>query len=226
MSKIIGNAVITGGNRGIGLALSQQLKACGYTVVVVHRKAEELPELATAGLQQIPDIDVTQPTGLRAALEAKGIQQIDLLINNAGILLRDSLGQIDYDGLIKQFEVNSLGPLKVSEELLPLMQKGSKLIHITSRMGSIEDNSSGGMYGYRMSKAALNAAAMSLAVDLKSHGIPVAVIHPGFVQTDMTGGRGLICTDESAIGILKQIDRLELDDTGTFWHMNGTILPW
>jgi NAD(P)-dependent dehydrogenase (short-subunit alcohol dehydrogenase family) len=109
---------------------------------------------------------------------------------------------------------------------MPLLSSGSKVAHITSRMGSIGDNTSGGMYGYRMSKAALNAAAKSMALDLAPQGVMVAVLHPGFVRTGMTGGNGLVDAPESAAGLIARIDGLTAENSGTFWHMNGDVLPW
>ena len=106
------------------------------------------------------------------------------------------------------------------------MSQGSKVGIITSRMGSIADNDSGGSYAYRMSKAAVNAAGKSLSIDLKPKGIAVAILHPGWVRTDMTGHGGLIDADESAKGLLDRMAELNLDNSGTFWHMNGEVLPW
>jgi NAD(P)-dependent dehydrogenase (short-subunit alcohol dehydrogenase family) len=123
-------------------------------------------------------------------------------------------------------EVNAYGPLRVTHELAPLLRRGSKVALITSRMGSIADNTSGGMYGYRMSKAALNAAGKSLAHDLAPLGIAVAILHPGYVKTDMTGGHGSVPPDDAARDLLRRIDELNLENTGTFWHANGSVLPW
>ena len=147
-------------------------------------------------------------------------------MNNAGILRNETLGSINYEQILEQMEVNALAPLKVIEEVLPLLKSGSKIANITSRMGSIEDNTSGSRYGYRMSKAALNMATMSLSRDLYVQGIAVCVIHPGFVRTGMTGFRGMIDTDESASGIYQRIQELTLDSSGGFWHAQGERLPW
>ena len=127
---------------------------------------------------------------------------------------------------VNMFEVNSLGPLLITQALLGNLGEGSKVGIITSRMGSIADNDSGGSYGYRMSKAAVNAAGKSLAIDLKPRGIAVGILHPGWVRTDMTGRNGLIDANESAKGLLARMDELNLDNTGTFWHANGELLPW
>ncbi len=126
----------------------------------------------------------------------------------------------------RQFEVNSLGPLRVTAALRGNLGQGSKVAIVTSRMGSIEDNTSGGRYGYRMSKAAVNMAGRSLANDLKDRGVAVAILHPGFVRTEMTGHQGLIDPPESAAGLIARIDELTLETTGGFWHANGEIIPW
>ena len=221
-------ALITGANRGIGLAMAQQLHAAGARVIATLRQ-ERSSALDTIGVEQIGGVDVCDKaikSALSAGLEAHGVEQIDLLINNAGLLIRDQLGSVDYEGFLKQLEVNTLGPLRVTEALLPYLTEGSRVAHITSRMGSIEDNGSGGYYGYRASKAALNAAAKSLAIDLAPKGISVAVLHPGFVQTDMTGGQGLITSDQSARGLIARMSEMSLQTSGSFWHMDGSRLPW
>ncbi|MAL84047.1 MAG: short-chain dehydrogenase, partial [Idiomarina sp.] len=125
-----------------------------------------------------------------------------------------------------QFEVNALAPLRVTEALLPNLKEGSKVAMITSRMGSIADNGSGSRYGYRMSKAALNAAGKSLSLDLKDQGISVVLLHPGFVQTDMVNHAGDIPAETAAERLIQRIDELSLDTTGQFFHSNGEGLPW
>ena len=216
--------LITGANRGIGLSLATQLHQKGHRVIAVCRTIST--ELKTLGVDVIEGVDVTQPFQLSNELKTLGIHHLDTIINNAGVLKNEYLGELDYDQMRLQFEVNTLGPLMVVETLLNFLSFGSKIINITSRMGSIADNSSGGRYGYRMSKAALNMASMSLAQDLKEKGISVAVIHPGFVKTGMTRFNGLIGPEESARGIIAQIERLTLDESGGFWHSNGERLPW
>ncbi|MFT6077739.1 MAG: NAD(P)-dependent dehydrogenase (short-subunit alcohol dehydrogenase family), partial [Rickettsiales bacterium] len=126
----------------------------------------------------------------------------------------------------KQFQINALGALRVTEGLINNLHKTSKIAIITSRMGSIADNGSGRRYGYRMSKAALNAAGKSLAIDLEPRGIAVGIFHPGLVSTDMIGGNGDISPDEAATRIARLIDKLAISNSGTFWHSNGEILPW
>jgi len=142
------------------------------------------------------------------------------------VLSDESLADLDVDRIRRQFEVNSLGPLRVTAALRGNFDKGSKVAIVTSRMGSIEDNTSGGRYGYRMSKVAVNMAGRSLAHDLEEAGVAVVVLHPGFVRTDMTGRQGLIDPPESAAGLIARIDELSLETTGTFRHTNGETIPW
>lgn len=217
-------AVITGANRGIGLALAEQLHAKGWDIIAICRsESEEIENIAS---MVISGIDVTDPEQLQQVKAIIGDQQIDLLINNAGLLKDEVLGEINYDTMREQFEINALAPLMVTETLLPNMVEGSKVANITSRMGSIADNDSGGRYGYRASKAAFNAIGKSLAEDLKTQGIAVAQLHPGWVQTRMVNFSGLISTEESAKGLIERIEQLTLANTGGFWHTNGEALPW
>lgn len=217
-------AVITGSNRGIGLAISQQLAAKGWDIIAICRSESE--EIEAIASMVISGIDVTNPEDIQQIKKVIGDQQVDLLINNAGLLKDEVLGKIDYDSLREQFEINALSPLQVTEALIPNMVVGSKIANITSRMGSIADNDSGGRYGYRASKAALNAIGKSLAEDLKTKGIAVAQLHPGWVQTRMVEFSGLITTEQSAAGLIERIEQLDLSTSGGFWHSNGEELPW
>ena len=217
-------AVIIGANRGIGFELARQLKDRGESVVAVCRKASE--ELAKLGVEVIERVDVTDERSLARLVEALGSRTIDVLINNAGVLSDESLVDLDVDRIRCQFEINSLGPLRVTAALRGNLDRGSKVAIVTSRMGSIEDNTSGGRYGYRMSKAAVNMAGRSLAHDLKEAGVAVVLLHPGFVRTDMTGHQGLIDPPESAAGLIARIDELTLETSGTFRHTNGETIPW
>lgn len=217
-------AVITGANRGIGLALSQQIAAKGWDIIAICRSESE--EIEAIASMVISGIDVTDPEDIQQIKKIIGDQQVDLLINNAGLLKDEKLGEINYDSLREQFEINALSPLQVTEALIPNMVEGSKIANITSRMGSIADNDSGGRYGYRASKAALNAIGKSLAEDLKNKGIAVAQLHPGWVQTRMVDFSGLISAEASAAGLIQRIEELDLSNTGGFWHTNGEELPW
>ncbi len=216
--------LITGANRGIGLELARQLQERGDEVIGVCRTSS--PALEALGVRVEAGVEVTSDDSVaELAGRLRGVR-LDVLINNAGILTRESLEDLNFERMRRQYEVNSLGPLRMTAALLPLMGDGGKVVIVTSRMGSIGDNTSGGRYGYRMSKAAVNIAGVSLAHDLKPRGIAVTILHPGFVRTDMTGGQGLIDAPESAAGLIARTDELTLETSGGFWHEDGTTLPW
>jgi NAD(P)-dependent dehydrogenase (short-subunit alcohol dehydrogenase family) len=219
----MGRCLVTGANRGIGLELCRQLAARGDEIIAVCRT--ESPDLGGLGLRVETGVDVADGASVDALVGRLEGLQLDLLVNNAGILQSVGLDDLNLDSVRRQFEINSLGPLRLTRALLGNLGQGSKLAIVTSLMGSMTDNTSGGSYGYRMSKAAVNAAGVSLAHDLRSRGIAVAILHPGMVQTDMTGHCG-IPVEESARGLLERIDGLDLENSGTFWHADGRILPW
>lgn len=221
MSKTV---VITGANRGIGLSFVKRYLERGDTVYAACRQASDA--LADSGARIIDGVDVASEEGIARLTKAlKGVK-VDLLINNAGILRNESLGSLSTDTIRAQFETNALGPLLVTDALREQLSEKAKVALITSRMGSIADNTSGGRYGYRMSKAALNAAGKSLSEDLKGQGVAVAILHPGLVGTEMIGGHGDLTPDEAAQRLVQRIDELTLENTGTFWHSNGQVLPW
>ena len=216
---------MTGANRGIGLALTRELRQRGYAVLAACRTGT--PALSALAVEVVEGVDVKDPAGIDRLAQAVADRNIDLLINNAGILRwGDALDALDIDGIREQFEVNALGPLLVTAKLHARLPKGAKVALITSRMGSIEDNGSGGFYGYRMSKAALNMAGKSLAQDLKARGVAVAILHPGMVKTEMVGDHGQVEPEQAAQGLLARIDELTLATSGGFWHANGERLPW
>ncbi|BCO19249.1 short-chain dehydrogenase [Alteromonas sp. KC3] len=218
------NVVITGGNRGIGLALTKQYKARGAKVFATCRNSCD--ELNSAGVTIVKGVDVSQPDTLAEKLAPLMDINIDILINNAGVLGRENIEDWDPNTIDYQFRVNALGPLLVTQTLLPRLAEQSKVALISSRMGSMEDNGSGGYYGYRMSKAALNAAGVSMANDLRPKGIAVGVFHPGFVQTEMVNGAGDIDADTCAERLVARIDELNIENAGRFIHSNGDVLPW
>jgi NAD(P)-dependent dehydrogenase (short-subunit alcohol dehydrogenase family) len=218
-------ALVTGANRGIGLALVELLKQRELEVIGVCRQSS--PELARLGVEVLDAVDVTEERGLERIVGAVGGREIQLLVNNAGIMrYPETLDEIEPAGIRLQFEVNALAPLRLTAALRGRLARGSKVGLITSRMGSIDDNGSGGAYGYRMSKAALNMAGKSLAVDLKPAGVAVAILHPGMVRTRMTGSHGQVEPLDAARGLLARLDELTLETTGGFWHANGQRLPW
>lgn len=215
--------LVTGANRGIGYEYCRQFHERGDDVIAVSRQPSA--DLEALGVHCEPGVDITD----RAALEALAgrVGELDVLINNAGILERTTLADLNVESLRRQFEVNAIGPLLVSRALLPRLRPGSKIILMTSRMGSIDDNTSGNSYGYRMSKVALCMAGKSLSIDLRPKGIAVAILHPGLVSTRMTGFTGQGISPEVAVnGLIQRIDALSLKNSGTFWHANGEVLPW
>ena len=219
MSKML----ITGANRGIGLELSRQLAARGDEVIAVCRKSSDA--LQSLGLRVIEGIDVSETESISSLATQLGGEKLDWLINNAGKLSVEALDNLDIKAMERQFRVNALGPLQVTAALLENLPRGAKVGIVTSRMGSIDDNTSGGYYGYRMSKAAVNMAGKGLARDLEGRGVAVALLHPGMVSTDMTGGRG-IPVEQSASGLIQRMDDLDINGTGSFWHAQGERLPW
>ncbi|MCE3001868.1 MAG: SDR family oxidoreductase [Xanthomonadaceae bacterium] len=220
--------LVTGAARGIGLALVQAHVARGDAVLATCRAPS--PELAASGAEVLDGIELTEPAGVARIVAALGARRLDRAILNAGVLRVESLDELVHDGgadaVLEQFEVNALAPLRLAAALRGHLAPGARIGLVTSRMGSITDNGSGGYYGYRMSKAALNAGARSLAIDLAGQQALVFILHPGFVRTAMTGGRGDVTPAQSAAGLIERMDTLGAEHSGSFWHANGTPLPW
>lgn len=218
--------VITGANRGIGLSLATLYAQQNQIVYALCRQTSV--ELAALGdnVKVIEGVDVAQDSGIDIMQTSLRGIKIDLLICNAGILRDEKLDHLNLDTIRQQFEVNALSPLRVVSCLQYQLVDGAKVAMITSRMGSITDNTSGGRYGYRMSKAALNAASMSLSHDLSPRQISVGIYHPGYVQTDMVNYGGDISAIESASRLVGLIDELSMKTSGVFKHSNGQDLPW
>lgn len=214
--------LVTGANRGIGYELCRQLQAAGDVIAVCRSSSPELDRLK---VQVEADIDIASDESVAQLVERLQGVAIDVLINNAGVAQKNTLDDLDFDSIRQQFEVNALGALRITQALLPNLRAGAKIVLITSRMGSIADNTSGSSYGYRMSKAALSMAGKSLSIDLQPRQIAVAILHPGMVSTDMTRHSGIPAA-ESVRGILERIQQLNLQNSGTFWHANGEELPW
>ena len=216
--------VVTGANRGIGLEICAQLKARGDDVLAVCRKSST--ELDALGVKVVAGVDTTSADAPELVMKALGDRSIDVLVNNAGLLVPDALGAFDVESMRKQYEVNTLAPLRLTAGLLPRLRAGSKVALVSSRAGSIADNGSGGLYGYRRSKAALNMAGVSLARDLAPKNVMVVLLHPGFIRTGMTGGAGNDDPPVAAKGLLARIDELTPAASGKFFHANGEELPW
>jgi NAD(P)-dependent dehydrogenase (short-subunit alcohol dehydrogenase family) len=229
--------VVTGTNRGIGLELVRQLIARGDEVDAVARKAEVIyedpasaGELIPAGHIRLWRCDVTDDAAVRTFATELGDAVIDMVINNAGVYGGDhqSNHDLDFAEALNTYNVNALGPLRISTALLPHVRRGrvKKLVHITSGLGSIADNRSGGFYGYRMAKTALTMMSKNLAVELRSEGIASYVINPGWVQTDMGGKNAAITPAESVTGILRTIEAATLEQSGEFLDWKGGRYPY
>jgi len=217
--------LVTGSARGIGLELIKALAARGDQAIAVCRRSNA--DLDRHAAKVITGIDVSDPATITGLTRQIGDLELDRVIHNAGILETETLGESGWaESIRRQFEVNALGPLRVIHALLPLLTKGSQIGIVSSRVGSLADNSSGGHYGYRMSKAAVNMAGVNLAHDLRSRGIAVLLLHPGYVRTGMTGGRGDKDAATAARELVELMDRLGMAQTGTFWHAEGYALPW
>ncbi len=212
--------VVVGANRGIGLELARLAKQRGERVIAACRSAT--PELA--GFEVVEGVEVTSDSGV--ARLAAAVDSVDVLVVMAGVLKRVGLDNLAFDEIRRQLEVNALGPLRVVHALLPKLHAGSKIGLVTSRMGSVADNTSGSHYAYRMSKAALNMAGKSLSIDLRDRGVAVCLLHPGFVRTAMTGQHGDVDPDVAAARLIDRLDALTLETSGSFLHANGTELPW
>ncbi|MBI2801800.1 MAG: SDR family oxidoreductase [Gammaproteobacteria bacterium] len=222
--------LVIGADRGIGEALCVELQARGDAVVAACLK--DSPALRALGVEVVSGVDVTSASAIAALASRLAGRRLDVLIHVAGVVFEAKLGHFDYDAITTEYAVNALGPLRVTEALLGSLGEGSKIAIITSRVGSLGENMSGGLYGYRMSKAAANMGAICLAHDLKPRGIAVMALHPGSVRTEMTRGLTnaavgpLIEPIDAARGLLARIDELNLDATGSFRHANGAVLPW
>jgi NAD(P)-dependent dehydrogenase (short-subunit alcohol dehydrogenase family) len=216
--------LILGANRGIGLQLAGHLSARGDRVTAVCRSESE--ELSALPVDVISGIDLSDPACLERLDMALEGENIDVLVYVAGILEGDTLDSAGLDSMRRHFEINALAPFAAIRQLRHRVRDGGKVFILSSRVGSIADNSSGGNYAYRVSKTAVNMIGVNLAHDLEPRGIAVILLHPGYVRTDMTGHTGLMDADESAAGLIEQMDRLTIADTGSFWHANGEALQW
>ena len=223
--------LITGASRGIGLEFARQFAADGWTVLAgVRDPATAQALMAVDGDVAVVSLDVADPASVAILAERLRGIPIDILVNNAGVYghRRTLLGDLDYANWLETMTVNLFGTVRVTEAFLDHVKDGEakKIAVLTSKMGSIADNRSGGSYFYRSSKAALNAAMRSIALDLTADRISVAILHPGWVLTDMTAPGGLIDPPESVAGMRRVIDQLSPETTGQFWNYDGSPIPW
>jgi len=220
--------LVTGANRGIGLEMARQLEARGMHVIGTARNPDSADELKATGAEVLP-LDVTDADSVAALVAALDGRKIDMLINNAGVGSQraSSLADYDFDRMALAFDVNSIGPIRVTQALLPNLQAGQQktVISISSVMGSIERNS-GGAYGYRASKAALNMMNKSLALELADEGFTCVVMHPGWVRTRMGGEQAPVSPEQSVSGLLDVIAGLGTPDNGKFYDFQGEEIPW
>ncbi|WP_020483154.1 SDR family oxidoreductase [Methylomonas sp. MK1] len=227
--------LITGANRGLGLEFCRQYAAADYKVIAACRNPGKAEQLAALAQQyphiQIETLDVADFNQIDALASKLSDCKIDVLLNNAGVYGDQAgrgFGQLDYQIWASVLAVNVMAPLKLAEAFLPQVQRSDKrlIVTLSSLMGSMTDNTSGGSILYRSSKAGLNAALKSLSIDLRSAAVGVLILHPGWVRTDMGGPNGLIDAEESVSGMRKVIDNFSLADTGRFVKYDGSALPW
>ena len=230
MNAPTGSVLVVGADRGIAKALAERYLARGDQVIAACLCGCD--ELAALGARVEGGVDVTSNAAvsdMTTRLAADGVR-IDVLLHVAGVLGLDKLGEIDLADVRRQFEINALGPLRTIQACLPLLAAGAKVGIVTSRVGSLGDNTTGGMYAYRVSKAAANMVGLNLHHDLAPRGIAVLMLHPGMVATaltrDLPGDFDYIQPEEAAAGLMRNMDALTLDGSGRFQHANGEHLPW
>ena len=223
--------LITGANRGIGLELVRQYAADGWRVVAACRKPKKALDVEKVnGDVALHALDVADPDSVSTFVDQVKGETIDVLINNAGVYLDRGIpfGKIDYAGWVTSFQVNAIGPVRIAEALAPQVEQSTRklMVFLSTQMASIANNSGGGAYAYRASKAALNAAVKSMSVELKPRGIGCLLLHPGWVQTDMGGKKATLDVRDSVHGMRRAIEGFELARTGSFLSYSGETLPW
>lgn len=220
--------IVTGAGRGLGLELTRQLVDRGHEVIATVRRPEAAAPLETLGAT-VEQLDVASIESIGAFRDRLGGRPVDLLVNNAGMGVGGhDFAAEDWGQLARFFQVNATGPMQLAQALLPnlLAGTGRRVVNVTSKMGSIADNTSGGAYGYRASKAALNMLTKSMSIDLRADGIVAIVIHPGWVATDMGGPAAPLSSTESVAGMLKVVEGLGPEDSGRFLSYLGETIPW
>ena len=226
--------LVTGANRGLGTEFVEQYLNEGNEIIATYRNENSSMDLIEMGNERsnlkILQLDVSSNKSLNSFAENLGDSPIDIFINNAGVYgpRNSSFGNVDEENWIPAIKINAIAPILLTQLIIKNIRSGAdkKLIYITSKMGSIDDNKGGGAYVYRSSKTALNAVVKSLSVDLENEGIVVALIHPGWVKTDMGGPNALIERDTSVRGMTEVISNLDITSTGNFYNYDGSIIPW
>lgn len=223
--------MITGANRGLGLEMVKQYAADGWEVIACCRHPQMASQLKEFdGKVEVYALDVSDEASVKSVKKAIKDQPIDVLVNNAGVYLDQGkgFGQLQGQDWLTTMAVNVVGPFRMAQHFVDNLGKGreKKIVMISSQMGSISDNSMGGSYLYRSSKAALNAASKSLALDLKPSGVTVLILHPGWVLTDMGGPNALLKPEQSVQGMRQVITQKSIEDSGRFWSWSGKELPW
>jgi len=227
--------LVTGANRGLGLEFTRQYAADGWQVIAACRDPQAAGDLQTlaagsAGRIRVIGVNVADTASVRAAVAGLKEEPIDILLNNAGIGSPPgkTLGSLDYAAWLKVLDVNALGPARMAEALVENVARSDRklIVTVTSRMGSIADNASGGSYPYRSSKAAVNMVVKSLSRDLAARGIACVLLHPGWVRTDMGGSGGKLSPAESITELRKLIAKLGPKDSGKFFDYDGGEIPW
>ena len=223
-----GVVLVTGANRGLGLEFVTQLQGMGYEVIGTARNPEKATDLKATGAR-VEQLDVADQASVASLANRLSDLAIDILINNAGMLNRtdSTLDTLDFEVMERTFQVNSLGPLRVTQALLPNLKAGEKktIVSITSQLGSIE-LSTGGLYSYRTSKTALNQINKIISAELAPQGFTCVVMHPGWVRTDMGGASAPLTKAESISGMLGVIEDLTIESNGKFFNYDGGELPW
>jgi len=226
--------LVTGANRGLGIEFVEQYLNEGNEVIATYRNENSSMDLIEMGNERsnlkLLQLDVSSNKSLNSFAENLGDSPIDIFINNAGVYgpRNSSFGNVDEENWIPAIKINAIAPILLTQLIIKNIRSGAdkKLIYITSKMGSIDDNKGGGAYVYRSSKTALNAVVKSLSVDLENEDIVVALIHPGWVKTDMGGPNALIDKETSVRGMTEVISNLDISSTGNFYNYDGSIIPW
>lgn len=224
------SVLITGASRGLGLEFARSFATDGWTVHAACRQPAKAPALARLSPKvERHRLDVTDALQVAALARVLADKPIDLLLNNAGIYGPDRpFGESDYEGWLETLRVNTLGPMRMAEAFVEHLARSERrlLVNVTSRLGSIAENSGGQRVAYRSSKAALNMVGSSLALELKPRGITVLMVHPGWVQTDMGGEHASITPEQSVAGLRKVFDRATPADSGRFLNWKGEEIRW